>query len=209
MKNTSKSFIWLGLLVFIAIMAYQSYLKRNPIIKDVDNDTEFVDNIESIVLEKPKTQYPGNHLNNGESPFDVVYGKGFTANTDHTLTIKNQSSSDVVVFLKRFEDEEVIRNHYVRANSEYTIRNIPNSTYYSKFYYGNDWNPTRIVKKITAGGFDNNEEFIDTDEDIMKFEVTEDANYIYSSEFVITLETIITEGETLQEKRVMASEFFQ
>jgi Tfp pilus assembly major pilin PilA len=208
MNNTSKSFIWLGLIAFIAIMAYQSYIKRNPIIKNIDQDKEFVDNIESIVLEKPESEYPGNQLNNGESPFDVVYGKGFTANTDHTLTIKNQSASDVVVFLKRFEDEKIIRNHYVSANSEYTIMNIPNSTCYSKFYYGNDWNPTRIVKEITTGGFDNNEEFIDTDEDIMRFEVTEDANYIYSSQFVITLETIITEGQTLQEKKVSASVFF-
>jgi len=208
MNSTSKSFIWLGLIAFIAIMAYQSYIKRNPIVKNIDQDTEFVDNIESIVIEKPDSEYPGNQLNNGESPFDVVYGKGFTANTDHTLTIKNQSASDVVVFLKRFEDEKIIRNHYVGANSEYTIKNIPNSTCYSKFYYGNDWNPTRIVKEITTGGFDNNEEFIDTDEDIMKFEVTEDANYIYSSQFVITLETIITEGQTLQEKKVSASVFF-
>lgn len=208
MNNTSKNFIWLGLLVFIALMAYQSYLKRNPVVRDVDEEKEFVDSFEETVLEKPESEFKGNQLENGASPFDIIYGKGLSSSTDNTLTIKNQGSNDVVVFLKRFEDDKIIRNHYVRANSEYTFLNVPNSTCYAKFYYGNDWNPNLKTKNEITGGFESNVQFVDTDRDIMKFEVTEDGRYIYSSQFEITLETIETEGQTLQETKVLASEFF-
>ncbi len=208
MKNTSKSFIWFGIIAFIAIVAYQSYLKRNPIIKDVDEELDFVDNVENIVVEEPESEFLGNQLSNGESPFSAIYGEGLSDKNDNTLTIKNQSSSDVVVLLKRITDDKIIRNHYVQANSTFTIRNIPNATCYTKYYYGNDWNPNLMVKGVMVGGFDNNQEFVDTNEDIMKFEVYEEGNYIYSSEFQVTLETIITEGQTMTEKNVSASEFF-
>lgn len=208
MKSTSKNFIWFGIIAFIAIVAYQSYLKRNPIIKDVDEKPDFVDTVENIVVEEAESEYLGNQLNNGESPFSSIYGENLTANNDNTLTIKNQSSSDVVVLLKRIKDQKIIRNHYVQASSTFTMRNIPNTICYTKYYYGNDWNPNLKIKGVIVGGFDNNEEFVDTNEDIMKFEVYEEGNYIYSSQFQVTLETIITEGQTMKEKKVSASEFF-
>lgn len=208
MNSTSKNFIWLGIIAFVAVMAYQSYLKRNPVEKSVDKDVEFVHQVETIIQKKPVSQYLGNQLTNGESPFNIIYGDAEIAQNDNTLTIRNQSATDVIVLLKRFSDEKIIRSHYVQSNSKYVIKNIPNATYYSKFYHGNNWNPTRIIKGYQAGGFDDDEAFIDSDEDIMKFEVYEDGNYIYSSQFEITLETQITEGVAMKEKEVSASDFF-
>src|SRR5690606_15842227 len=114
---------------------------------------------------------------NGDSPFDLLYGKGITASTENTLTIKNQGSNDVIVFLKRLEDDKVIRNHYVKANTLYTFINIPNSTCYAKFYYGNDWNPNLKTKNEKTGGFEKNIQFVDAERDLMTFEVTEDDRY--------------------------------
>src|SRR6056297_2512544 len=116
MNNTSKNFIWLGIIAFIAVMAYQSYVKRNPVDKVVDSEPEFVDNVEEIILDLPESEYKGNSLSNGTSPFEILYGPGQHSSTDHSLTIKNQGSSDVVVFLKQINDDQIIRNHYVNAN---------------------------------------------------------------------------------------------
>ena len=59
-----------------------------------------------------------------------------------------------------------------------------------------------------SGGFETNEDFVDTEEDIMEFREYEEGNYIYSSQFEITLETIELEGQTMSERKVAASEFF-
>ena len=90
MNNTSKNFIWLGIIAFIAVMAYQSYVKRNPVEKVVDRETEFVDNVEEILLDLPESEYKGNSLANGASPFEVLYGRRLNSSTDHSLTIKTR-----------------------------------------------------------------------------------------------------------------------
>ena len=97
--------IWLAIIAFIAIMAYRSYLKRNPVEKDVDQDTEMVDHVESMVLEEPESEFKGNQLHNGASPFDKVYGDGQFSDNSNTLLVKNQSDSDVIVFLKTVGSE--------------------------------------------------------------------------------------------------------
>ncbi|GGG23190.1 hypothetical protein GCM10011532_02890 [Christiangramia forsetii] len=189
-------------------MAYQSYLKRNPVEKSVDQEEKFVDQVETIIQEEPESEFLGNQLNNGESPYNSIYGEPEIEVNDNTLTIKNQSMTDVVVMLMRVRDNRIVRNHYIKGKSQYVIKNIPDATYYSKFYHGNNWNPTRVIKSRPAGGFDNDETFIDSDEDIMKFEVYEDGNYVYSSQFEITLETQIVEGKAMREKEIAASDFF-
>ena len=191
-----------------SVMAYQSYVKRNPVEKVVDREPEFVDNVEEILLDLPESEYKGNSLANGASPFEVLYGPGLNSSTDHSLTIKNQGSSDVVVFLKQIDDDQIIRNHYVNANSVYIFRNIPNATCYVKFYYGNDWNPNFKTKNKVTGGFESDIQFVESPEDLMSFEVTEDEHYIYSAQYEITLETLEIEGQTLQEKFISAAEFF-
>ncbi|MCZ2845122.1 MAG: hypothetical protein O2U61_01270 [Candidatus Bathyarchaeota archaeon] len=207
-KSVLNNGIWLAIIAFIVLMAYRSYLKRNPVEKDVDQDTEMVDHVESFVLEEPESEFKGNQLLNGSSPFDKVYGDGQFSDNSNTLLVKNQSGSDVIVFLKTIGSEEVIRNHYIRAHSQYLLQNIPNKTCYTKFYYGKDWNPNRKVKGLVTGGFETNEDFVDTEKDIMEFREYEDGNYIYFSQFEITLETIEVEGQTMSERKVAASEFF-
>jgi hypothetical protein len=189
------------------VMAYRSYLKRNPVERSLEQEVEFVDNVEKLVLEQD-LKYKGNQLQNGSSPFDLVYGEGKYSDTDNTLRIKNQSGSDVVVFLKRIDNGEIIRNHYVRAGTSHTFTKIPNVTCFTKFYYGEDWNPARKVRNVIVGGFDTNEQFVDTEQDLMEFKEYEDDKYFYSSQYEITLETIIIEGEAMHEKKVAASEFF-
>lgn len=207
-KLSLNNGIWLAVIAFLVVMGYRSYLKRNPVERNVDQDVEFVDEVETLVHEAPESKYKGNQLQNGSSPFDAVYGKGEYADTDNNLSVKNQSGNDVIVFLKRVDNGKIIRNHYVGAGTTFTFTQVPNVICFTKFYYGEDWNPTRKVKEVVAGGFDTNEEFVDTEQDIMEFREYQDGNYFYSSQYEITLETIIIEGEAMKENEVAASEFF-
>ena len=67
-----------------------------------------------------------------------------------------------------------------------------------KFYYGNDWNPNLKTKSKVTGGFESDIQFVESPEDLMSFEVTEDEHYIYSAQYEITLETLEIEGQTLR-----------
>ena len=210
MKQQSKIIIWLGVIAAIGIFAYSSYLKRNPIEKDVDYDKDIIDRVETMVAEEPESEYLGNKLENGSSPFDQLYGEGVYSNTRHSLKIINSGSSDVIVMLIEKAGDKMIRNVYVQAESEYEMIEIPNSICYTKYYYGKDWNPERKTKGTITGGFDNDEQFVISDElgDLLKFQVTNDEQYTYSSNFEITLATRIIEGKAMQERSLKPSEFF-
>ncbi|WP_026809547.1 hypothetical protein [Arenibacter latericius] len=210
MKQQTKTIFWLGLIAVTGIFAYSSYLKRNPIEKDVDYDKDIIDKVETIVVEKPVSEYLGNKLENGASPYDVLYGQSVYAETRHSLKIINNGSTDVIVMLIEKTGDKMIRNEYVQAKSEYEMTKIPNSLCYTKYYYGRDWNPNRKTKGIVTGGFDNDEQFVisDKDGDILTFQVTSDEQYTYSSNFEITLETQIIEGKAMQERSLKPSEFF-
>ena len=210
MKQQTKTIFWLGLIAAIGFFAYSSYLKRNPIEKDVDYDKDIIDKVETIVVEVPDSEYLGNKLVNGSSPYDKLYGKGIYAETQNSLKIINSGSDDVVVMLIEKDGDKIIRNEYVQAKSEYEMTKIPNAVCYTKYYHGRDWNPNRKTKGIITGGFDNNEQFVISDklDDLLMFQVKEEGQYIYYSTFTITLETLIIEGKAMQEQRLKPSEFF-
>lgn len=88
-KPTLNKGIWLAIIAFIAVMAYRSYLKRNPVEKQVDQDKEMVDHVEEMVLKKPESEFKGNQLPNGSSPFDKVYGEGYYSDNSNTLLVRN------------------------------------------------------------------------------------------------------------------------
>lgn len=210
MKHRIKAIFWLVLIAAIGIFAYRSYLKRNPIEKDVDYDTDMVDEVETIVAEEPESKYLGNQLQNGDSPFDILYGKGLYADTENSLKIINSGSDDVIIMLIRTSDNRFIRNEYIQAHSEYEMTKVPNSLCSTKYYYGKDWNPARRIKDTVVGGFDNHEQFVISEklDDLLEFEVKEEGQYIYYSTFKVTLETRIIEGNAMQERNLKASEFF-
>ena len=210
MKKQSKTILWLGLIAAIGIFAYSSYLKRNTIEKDVDYDEDIIDKVETVVVEKPESKYLGNQMENGNSPFDILYGKGLYADTKNSLKIINSGSTDVVVMLIRTSDDQIIRNEYIQGHSEYEMTKVPNSLCSTKYYYGKDWNPTRKIKGNVVGGFDNDEQFVISEkpDDLLEFIVKEDGQYIYHSTFTVTLETQIIEGNAMQERNLKPSEFF-
>jgi len=214
MKGISKIYlVFLGIF-FIGFLFYRSYLKRNPNEKELQEKVDVIDNLEDVVTYspiEPISEHRGNQLENGSSPFSSIYGNGIYESTDHSLLIRNKGNSDVVVFLVERGTDKVIRNEYIQGNSSFEMTKIPNSTIcYLKYYYGNNWNPTLKTKGKLTGGFDNGEQHIisDNESDMMQFKSEIRGDYIYSSNFEVTLETIIEEGNTLSEKRIDREDFF-
>lgn len=204
--------ILVGILA-IAFFAYRSYLNRNPVEKNVDEEVETIDQIEEIISSgplSPKSEYLDNSLENGTSPFDKLYGKGKYSKTKHSLLVNNQGNSDVIIFLIDLKTEKVIRNEYIQAGTSFEFTKVPESKCYVKYYYGKDWNPTRLTKNIITGGFDNNEQFVvsDNPSDIFEFITEEKGDYIYYSNYTLTLETIVEYGNTMSEEKVSPNEFF-
>ena len=209
----SKNKIYLIGILVIAFFAYRSYINRNPIEKNVDEESQIIDHIEEVVTSgplNPKSEYLDNTLENGSSPFDRLYGKGKYSNTKHSLLVNNQGNSDVIIFLFNLKSDKAIRNEYIQAGTSFEFTKVPESECYVKYYYGKDWNPTRITKNVVTGGFDNNEQFevSDNPSDIFEFLREEKGNYIYYSNYTLTLETMVEYGNTMSEEKVSPTEFF-
>jgi len=213
MKHLRSPRFILVALIALGFFAYRSYLKRNPQDRSLETDKDFISEVEEIAVSGPlakSSEYEGNRLMDGNSPFDNVYGRGIYNDTQHSLRVNNRGNRDVVIFLVSVGSERVIRNEYVRAYSSFDMTQIPNSRCYVKYYYGKDWNPTRMTKNVVTGGFDNDEQHIVSNEwnDIFEFREEVRGDYIYSSNYELTLETVVQTGNTMSEERISANDFF-
>jgi hypothetical protein len=55
------------------------------------------------------------------------------------VTVKNGTSQDAVVIFIDLSTEACVRNVYIKAQNNYTIKQMPGKVYKMKCYYGNDW----------------------------------------------------------------------
>ncbi len=79
------------------------------------------------------------HYLNGEYPYSDFFGKGsFDSKSLSTLEISNKSALDAVVLLCDANDN-VIRNVFVKNNSNYVVKQIPACRCIIKIMYGRDW----------------------------------------------------------------------
>lgn len=150
-----------------------------------------------------ESEYKGNQLSNGSSPFDDCFGKGQYAGPSW-ITFKNSNKSDAVVCLVRVSSGKTIRNEYIRAGTNFTMKQIPIGTYYLKVYYGNDWNPTKENFCGTQGAFDSDEHFSKSDKYSDYIEI-ENSEYSYTTG-EITLYTVA--HGNMSSSPMSASEFF-
>jgi hypothetical protein len=157
-----------------------------------------------VVIEKPvkvESQYRGNQLSNGSSPFDACFGKG-VYNGNATLTIKNGSTSDAIVCLYSISQDRTIRNEYVRKNSNFTMDNIAQGYYKIRVFYGNDWNPTLENSCETKGNFESNVSF-------SEFDGTEYFEDGYDGYTVATVTLYTVSGGNASTSSISQSDFFR
>ena len=96
----------------------------------------------------------------GDMPYVSFYGSGEKdMNSLSKLEILNYSSTEAVVLLENYYGY-IVRHVYIKNNSTYTIKYIPEGLYIMKVMYGNSWNKEKNNgPDYPKGGFMKNVSF--------------------------------------------------
>lgn len=112
-------------------------------------------------LSEEDKQFLGNSLTTGATPYSSVYGKNYRCPNMQCsgIEVTAPSESDIVVIIKRNNSSgKVIAHGYIKAGGTYQF-DIPDGTYQTFFYYGEGWNPNKVMKGGVKGGFVKDEVF--------------------------------------------------
>lgn len=179
------------LIVTIGIIVLSYGIAFNSILKSSDKPLKFL----------ISSQYKGNQLPNGSSPFSSCFGIGqYRGNA--SLTIKNGASADAIVCLYNISVYRTIRNEYVRKNTTHTMYNIEQGVYKIRVFYGNDWNPELENPCGNDGYFESDVSFSEFDRN----EYFEDS---YSGYTIATVTLYTVTGGNASTSRINKSDFFR
>jgi hypothetical protein len=135
-------------------------------------------------------KFRDNNLSTGETPYSYCLGSNDNCNYHgcSQLRVTTPENSDVLVTLKK--EEQVVRHAYIQGGQSYTFQ-VPDGIYQPFFYYGNGWNPDKVMKATDCGeikgGFVLNEHFgKDTpqrlENSILQYELILQANGNFSTQ---------------------------
>ena len=125
-----------------------------------------------------------NRLQTGGTPYASLFGSNKLCSDWGCSNIKviAPTSSDVLVIVKRKDD--IVRHVYIQASESYTFE-LPNGTYQPFFYYGNGWDPEKLMKQTDAGmvvgGFVSGEHFSKDDPQSLQNSILEYTLILQSS----------------------------
>ncbi len=133
--------------------------------------------------------YFHNQLDNGESPYQSLNDGTDKYSHNGKIIVENNYNEDVVVVLLD-KNDVIIRNHYVRSHSKYSISNIPVGNYYWLLMKGVDW-ITELPAPIEgySGNFKNGmliENYRKYDKQL-HFEVQEDETTLFYTKYELNL----------------------
>ena len=131
-------------------LTYSSATRNSSI--DYTMDDEFSDE---------EKQYLNNSLSTGATPYATFYGKNYKCpyNQCSGIKVTAPAESDIVVIIKRNnQDGKVINHGYIKSGATYQF-DIPDGTYQTFFYYGEGWNPNKDMGNGIKGGFIKDEIF--------------------------------------------------
>ncbi|WP_369765263.1 tetratricopeptide repeat protein [Flavobacterium sp. WC2429] len=127
---------------------------------------------------------------------------------NNKLVINVGSNANVAVKLINFKTEKCIRYVFINKNSEYSIRNIPEGTYYLKIAYGNDWSKIQDQPEC-SGRFTKNTIF-EKGEEILDFNLVHSGNGYQVPSFSLKLDVIISEDKmsTFNTDKINENDFY-
>ena len=134
-----------------------STASNNPKCYNNSSDGSFV---EKELSEEDKL-YLENSLATGETPYKATYGKNYRCPRNRCSGIKVTAphESDIIVIIKHNNSNgKVVAHGYIKAGDTYQF-DIPDGTYQTFFYYGEGWNPNKVMTGGVTGGFVMNEIF--------------------------------------------------
>jgi len=154
--------------------------------------------------------YIDNKLTTGNSPYNDFFGEGYYDESSLCeITVINGSEQDAIVIFQDIKSNKVIRNIYISAADNFTVKKIPEGTYDMKCSFGNGWNPILDNGSDNpVGGFVQDVSFSKTasskDYFYMKKEKTK-SGYNYST-YTVTLHKVI--DGNMQTKDISKNDFF-
>lgn len=112
-------------------------------------------------LVKKNLQYSKTHIENMDSPFDSLFGKGVYKDYSKNKLVIYMPFSDAVICAVQSEAPfRTIRNEFIRARNGFVMTEMPDGNYFIKFYTGKFWDTNKKIpggKKL--GGFTKDEMF--------------------------------------------------
>lgn len=106
-------------------------------------------------------QYLDNALITGATPYSQYYGKNYKCPYEQCsgIRVTAPAESDIVVIIKQNnQNGKVVAHGYICSGATYQF-DIPDGTYQTFFYYGEGWNPNKVMKGGVRGGFVKDEIF--------------------------------------------------
>ena len=152
----------------------------------------------------PPSRYRGHRLVTGASPFDECFGRGVYRGPSW-VKFENGTERDAVVCLTRIGDGRVVRNAYIRAGATFEMSRVPPGRYYTKTYYGRDWNPTLTRFCGGTGGFEADVQLSQSQQEWNTIDITNDGSEYMT--YTITLQKVLNGNFNTRE--VSAEEFFK
>lgn len=143
-------FIFMG-----ASAGFENWI-RNERERDALNLTLKIDSVN-----KQNENVAAARIENMDSPYDDVFGVGQLENNSlNHFVIINEMTDIVICAVQNKSPFKTIRNEYLKANTGFFMRQLPDGFYHIKFYTGKKWNRNQSVpdgRKL--GGFTEDELF--------------------------------------------------
>jgi hypothetical protein len=216
--NEHIKYVIIAAVIFFALLAYLVRVTDSELShkveadintsKDVTSDTKSSQGISTVTrIEPENSKWIGNKLSNGSTPYSNIWGHGvFDPNSDCYVVFKNGNNTDAIVCLENVNNGSIIRNSYIQAGTNYKMKKLPVGSYKIKVFYGNDWNPGKMINNgVIKGGFENNIHFSISERESDWLKVFYDSKtYSYGE---ITLYTV-NDGN-MQQRGIDSDEFFK
>lgn len=195
-------------IVFFAFMVWIIWYGNSEFNRNINADTTSIKNNEAEAkIKAEERKWIGNKLYNGAAPYKNTWGQGiFDPNSDCYVVFKNGNNTDAIVCLEDVNDGSIIRNSYIQAGSNYKMEKLPVGNYKIKVFYGNDWNPEKMINNgVIKGGFENNIHFSISERESDWLKVFYNSKtYSYGE---VTLYTV-NDGN-MQQRGIDSDEFFK
>lgn len=144
-------------------------------------------------------------IQNLDSPYDSIFGPGQTTFLSPNQLVVINPFSDAVVCLVHNASGNTIRNEFVRSETSFIMKEVPNGEFSVKVYTGVNWNEEKTVPDGRAlGGFSTNERFFSIQRKPISL-----TKPTYSNPNTITTDTVRIDTSGAQIRVISSEEFFK
>lgn len=149
-------------------------------------------------------------IQNADSPYENVFGESvYDSLSRNCVYLHNKSNCEAIVIIAEAKSpHRIIRNEYIDKGVGFKLDKIPDGTYITKIYFGNNWIPRGLLPDGTmAGRFKEEKGFRIYDAERMLLNMTQSKDgslHKFSSyEFAFSLE------DSAGSKSITAEQFFR